>query len=53
MINSSFLTYALSIQGYIGTRYCYKNSKLVLNIQKRDDKLYCPVCKSRNVKKTA
>lgn len=49
MINSSFLTFAFGIQGYIGTSYCYKDSKLVLNIQKRADKLCCPACKSRNV----
>ena len=48
MINSSFLTFAFGIQGYEGTSYCYKDSKIVLNIQKRADKMCCPECKSRN-----
>ena len=51
MINSSFLTFAFGIRGYEGTSYCYKGSKIVLNIQKRADKMCCPNCKSRNVVK--
>lgn len=51
MINSSFLTFAFGIQGYEGTSYCYKDSKIVLNIQKLADKMCCPECKSRNVVK--
>ena len=49
MINSSFLFFAFGINGFQCNSFGYKDSQIVLNIQKRMDKMRCPCCKSRHI----
>ena len=49
MISSSFLFFAFGIQGFQCNSFGYKDSQIVLNIQKRSDKMCCPHCKSRHI----
>lgn len=49
MINSSFLYFSFGIEGFQCNSYDYKNSKIVLNIQKRRDKMCCPICQSKHI----
>ena len=49
MINSSFLFFAFGINGFQCNSFDHKDSQIVLNIQKRMDKMRCPCCKSRHI----
>ena len=49
MITSSFLFFAFGINGFQCNSFGYKSSQIVLNIQKRSDKMCCPCCKSRHI----
>ncbi len=49
MINSSFLFFAFGINGFQCNSFGHKDSQIVLNIQKRMDKMRSLCCKSRHI----
>lgn len=44
--------HCLGIRGQVCTRTRYEGETVILEIRTRDDKLYCPRCKSRHVIKS-
>ena len=51
-METSFMYHCLGIREQECTRTRYEGGKTILEIRTREDKLYCPKCKSRHVIKS-
>ena len=51
-MDTVFMYHCLGIRGQGCTRKRYEGGKTILEIRTKEDKLYCPRCKSRHVIKS-